>query len=93
MMPCIRCLLTTEAIARELLPIVEAEPTLRYGSYAGGIEEMVEACVFRTFLVEDRYIMARIGNMHYAVRWDTCTQSMTLFALLGCCLCCWLDLL
>ena len=36
--------------ADELLPLVEKEPQLRYGSYAGGLEEYAEAAIFAHFV-------------------------------------------
>jgi len=39
-----------ESVADELFPIVEANPTLRHGSYAGGLEEYAEAVVFAHFI-------------------------------------------
>jgi predicted translin family RNA/ssDNA-binding protein len=36
--------------ADELLPLIQAEPTLRYGSYAGGLEEYAEAAIFARFV-------------------------------------------
>lgn len=37
-------------VADELLPIVESNAQLRYGSYAGGMEEYAEAAVFAHFI-------------------------------------------
>ena len=37
-------------VADELLPLVEKEPQLRYGSYAGGLEEYAEAAIFAHFV-------------------------------------------
>lgn len=46
--PCVRL----AQAAQELLPIIQGEPTLRYGSYGNSMEEYAEAVVFRLFLEE-----------------------------------------
>ena len=43
-----------ETIAKELLPIIEKEPQLRYGSYRNSLEEYAEAMLFRTWLNEEK---------------------------------------
>ncbi|WIA29404.1 hypothetical protein OEZ86_011908 [Tetradesmus obliquus] len=51
-------LASVEKVARELLPIIEKEPTLRYGSYAAVMEEYAEAAIFKVFLTEGRMLKA-----------------------------------
>ena len=47
-------LAAAEAVAAELAPILEANPTLRTGSYTNAVEEYAEARVFLGFLSEKR---------------------------------------
>ncbi|KAI8473280.1 MAG: Translin [Monoraphidium minutum] len=48
-----------EAIARELLPLVQAQPALRFGSYAAALEEYAEAVALRVYLEERRLVARR----------------------------------
>jgi len=43
-------LAAVERIVAELKPVLDAEPTLRYGSYAAAMEEYAEAAIFRHYL-------------------------------------------
>jgi len=49
-----RLMIDCESVANELLPTVEEEPGLRYGSYASVLEEYAEAKLFFIWLKEHR---------------------------------------
>ncbi|KIY95267.1 Translin [Monoraphidium neglectum] len=48
-----------EAIALELLPLVQRQPSLRPGSYAAALEEYAEGVAFKVFLEERRLVARR----------------------------------
>lgn len=47
-------LATAEGIAKELLPIIEKNPTLRQGSFGNAVEEYAEAQIFKIYLQQGR---------------------------------------
>lgn len=49
-----KLILESEKIASELLPMIEKEPQLRYGSFSNSIEEYAEAKLFKIWLTEQR---------------------------------------
>jgi predicted translin family RNA/ssDNA-binding protein len=44
------------ATVEEVLPLVQNSPSLRHGSFAGAMEELAEAVIFRGFLQEGRLL-------------------------------------
>jgi predicted translin family RNA/ssDNA-binding protein len=47
---------SVEGLARELLPPIVAEPTLRYGSFSAAMEEYAEAAIFAHYLSHGRLL-------------------------------------